>query len=408
MFLRLSIPPETDEHKKLLAERRINVIPEPTYGAQLQNHSVQGVPIEGHMRIDYTDKPVTLGDGTTVTLREPKYSVTDLGYGPLHPKTMLSPRVAPQMIGLGLLEAIPEADIRAAADPDDKNGDGISGRVNDVWSFEHNKPMLGRFGWKAGNATVAQQSAEAFSGDIGISNPMFPAGSGECTPAQKVCIDAPHGDSPRQDGHEIGRELFDLVVFYSQNLAVPPRRRPEDPVTLAGKSLFQSVGCASCHTPTHTTGSVPGQPHLSNQKIWPYTDLPCRQPPRRRRRRTRVAHAAALGYRTDGRRQSQHELPPRWPRPYHRGSNPLARRRSAKGPRCLCQTIPRRARRAPRLRKIALDIRLFRLPISNTRRLFSAPLRPLRRDSLRIHEFLRTVYNASKLDNLTESWRAHE
>ncbi|MBA4132388.1 MAG: thiol oxidoreductase [Hyphomicrobium sp.] len=273
MFLRLSIPPETDEHKRLLAERRINVIPEPTYGAQLQNHSVQGVPIEGHMRIDYTDIPVQLADGTTVSLREPKYSVTDLGYGPLHPKTMLSPRVAPQMIGLGLLEAIPESSIRAAADPDDKNGDGISGRVNEVWSHEHGKPMLGRFGWKSGNATVAQQSAEAFSGDIGISNPLFPAGHGECTSEQKVCVDAPHGDSPRQDGHEIGRELFDLVVFYSQNLAVPPRRRPDDPPTLAGKTLFNSTGCASCHTPSHTTGSVPGQLHLSNQKIWPYTDL---------------------------------------------------------------------------------------------------------------------------------------
>lgn len=273
MFLRLSIPPETDEHKKLLAERRVNVIAEPTYGGQLQNHSVQGVPIEGHMRIDYTDKPVTLGDGTTVVLREPKYSVTDLGYGQLHPKTMLSPRVAPQMIGLGLLEAIPEETIRAAADPDDTNGDGISGRVKEIWSLKHGKPMLGRFGWKSGNPTVEQQSAEAFAGDIGISNPIVPHSYGECTAAQKICVDAPHGDSPRQDGHEIGRELFDLVVFYSQNLAVPPRRRHDDPETLAGKVLFNASGCASCHTPSHTTGEVTGQPHLSNQKIWPYTDL---------------------------------------------------------------------------------------------------------------------------------------
>jgi CxxC motif-containing protein (DUF1111 family) len=273
MFLRLSIPPQTPEHERLLAERRVNVIAEPTYGHQLQNHSVQGVPIEGHMRIDYTDKPVKLGDGLTVTLREPKYAVTHLGYGPLHRDVMLSARVAPQMIGLGLLEAIPEERIRAAADPDDTNGDGISGRTNEVWSVRHGKPMLGRFGWKAGNATIEQQSAEAFASDIGISNPLFPAGFGECTPAQKVCIDAPHGDSPRQDGHEIGGELFSLVVFYAQNLAVPPRRRAGDPVTRAGKTLFHRIGCAACHTPSHTTGTVPGQPHLSNQKIWPYTDL---------------------------------------------------------------------------------------------------------------------------------------
>lgn len=273
MFLRLSIPPETDEHKRLLSERRVNVIPEPTYGGQLQNFAVQGVPIEGHMRIDYTDRPVTLGDGTRIVLREPKYSVADPGYGPLHPKTMLSPRVAPQMIGLGLIEAIPEADIRAAADPDDKNGDGISGRTNEVWSIAHDKPVLGRFGWKSGNPSIEQQSAEAFAGDMGISNPVVTASFGDCTSAQALCIGAPHGDSPRQDGHEVGRELFDLVVFYAQNLAVPPRRRVDDPLTLAGKSLFNSAGCAACHTPSHVTGTVPGQPQLSGQKIWPYTDL---------------------------------------------------------------------------------------------------------------------------------------
>jgi CxxC motif-containing protein (DUF1111 family) len=206
-------------------------------------------------------------------LRDPTYTVTEPGYGPLHPKTMLSPRVAPQMIGLGLLEAIPEERLRALADPDDKDGDGISGRTNEVWSIANNKPMLGRFGWKAGNPTIEQQSAEAFAGDIGISNPIVTASYGDCTSAQTLCIGAPHGDSPRQDGHEVGRELFDLVVFYSQNLAVPPRRRTNDPQTLAGKSLFNSAGCAGCHTPSHTTGDVPGQPHLSNQKIWPYTDL---------------------------------------------------------------------------------------------------------------------------------------
>jgi CxxC motif-containing protein (DUF1111 family) len=273
MFLRLSIPPETDEQMRLLAQRRAKVIAEPTYGGQLQNFAVQGVPIEGHMRIDYSDKPVTLGDGSVVVLRQPQYSVTDLGYGPLHPQTMLSPRVAPQMIGLGLLEAIPEERIRAETDPDDENGDGISGRVNEVWSLKDGTTRLGRFGWKAGNPTVEQQSAEAFAGDIGISNPIVTASFGDCTGNQKVCVDAPHGDSDRQDGHEIGRELFDLVVFYSQNLAVPPRRRTDDPQTLAGKTLFAKAGCAACHTPSHETGDVQGQPHLSKQKIWPYTDL---------------------------------------------------------------------------------------------------------------------------------------
>ncbi len=273
MFLRLSIPPQTDAQKRLLAEKRVNVIAEPTYGGQLQNFAVQGVPVEGQMRIDYTDKPMTLGDGTRVALRDPKYSIADLGYGPLHPDTMLSPRVAPQMIGLGLLEAIPDARIRALADPDDANGDAISGRTNEVWSLAHEQTRLGRFGWKAGNPTIEQQSAEAFAGDIGISNPVVAIAHGDCTAAQKICTDAPDGESSRQDGHEVGRDLFNLVVFYAQNLAVPPRRRVDDPQTMAGKVLFSAAGCAACHTPSHTTGVVPGQPHLSNQKIWPYTDL---------------------------------------------------------------------------------------------------------------------------------------
>jgi CxxC motif-containing protein (DUF1111 family) len=273
MLLRLSIPPETDEQRQALGERRASVIPEPTYGGQLQDLAVPGLDAEGHMRIDYTDVPMRLAGGSVASLRKPAYSITDLKFGPLHPKTMISPRVAPQMIGLGLLEAIPEASIRAAADADDANRDGISGRANEVWSKVHSRVMLGRFGWKAGMATVADQSGEAFAADVGISNPVVPRASGDCTPAQPSCLAAPDGNSARNQGHEIGRELFDLVVFYSQNLAVPARRNWERQDVRRGKAIFSRLGCAVCHTPSHVTGVAEGQPHLSNQTIWPYTDL---------------------------------------------------------------------------------------------------------------------------------------
>jgi CxxC motif-containing protein (DUF1111 family) len=194
-------------------------------------------------------------------------------FGPLHPKTMMSARVAPPMIGLGLLEAIPEADIRAAADPSDANGDGISGRINEVWSAADSKLALGRFGWKAGVASIHEQAAQAFAGDIGISSPLVPKSYGDCTAAQTACLNAPNGDSARQDGHEIGSELIQLVAFYSQNLAVPARRGPQDEAVLKGKALFKSIGCAACHRPSWTTGNVPGQRQLSNQLIWPYTDM---------------------------------------------------------------------------------------------------------------------------------------
>ena len=273
MFLRLSIPPETDEQRRLLAEHKVNTIDEPTYGSQLQETAIQGFDNEGHMHITYEEVPVRLGDRSTVSLRRPTYSVVDLKYGPLHPKTMLSPRVAPPMIGLGLIEAIPEEQIRAHADPDDKDGDGISGRANEVWSIEDQRLELGRFGWKAGIPSIRQQTGTAFAGDIGISNPLVPKASGDCTAVQTFCLNAPNGNSEKDGGFEIGQKLFDMVVFYAQNLAVPPRRNFIDPKVASGKALFYALNCQGCHTPSFTTGKVEGQPYLSNQKIWPYSDL---------------------------------------------------------------------------------------------------------------------------------------
>lgn len=273
MFLRLSVPPTTEKHHHLLAERRVNIIPEPIYGSQLQDIAIKGHAGEGRMKITYQDVEVTLGDGAKVKLRKPEYEITDLGYGPMSPDVMMSPRIAPPMIGLGLLEAIPETAIRANADPDDRNGDGISGRVQEVWSLEDEQVRLGRFGWKAGAPTVAQQTAEAFAGDMSLSTSMIPQSAGDCTEAQSVCRGAPNGNSPGPDDPEVSDQLFDLVVFYSQNLAVPARPDAGKPQVLAGKARFHQLGCAACHIPSFTTGEVTGQPHLSGQRIWPYTDL---------------------------------------------------------------------------------------------------------------------------------------
>lgn len=273
MLVRLSVPAATDEEKDRLEAHSVNSLPDPTYGGQLQDFSIQGIKAEGKLKVDYKERPVTLAGGEVVNLREPSYEIVDLGYGPLHPDVMISPRVAPQMIGLGLLEAVPEEQILANADPEDSDKDGVSGKPNRVWSRENEKVMLGRFGWKAGVPTIAQQAAEAFAGDIGISTTMMPFGSGDCTEKQAKCLKAPSGNSPKYQNVEVGDELFKLVTFYSQNLAVPRRRNPDDPEVLKGKALFYATGCASCHTPKFMTGDVPGQPHLSHQLIYPYTDM---------------------------------------------------------------------------------------------------------------------------------------
>jgi len=273
MLVRLSVPAATEEEKGRLAAHSVNSIPDLTYGGQLQDFAIQGFAAEGKLKIDYKERKVELPGGESVSLRVPTYSLTDLAYGPASPDIMISPRVAPPMIGLGLLEAVPEEQILANVDPDDASKDGISGKPNRVWSREHGNVMLGRFGWKAGVPTIAQQAAEAFAGDIGLATTMMPYPSGDCTEKEKTCLDAPNGNSPKYQNVEVGDELFKLVTFYSQNLAVPARRKADDPEVLKGKEVFYNIGCAGCHQPKFVTGDVPGQPHLSQQLIWPYTDM---------------------------------------------------------------------------------------------------------------------------------------
>lgn len=271
MFLRISIPGSPEDAIDGI-EGYIATLPDPTYGTQLQDYAVQGHASEYRLGITYEEEIVSLADGTEVSLRHPKYEADELGYGPLHADAMLSPRIAPQMIGLGLLEAIPAASILANADPEDASGNGISGRPNIVWSVEYDQPMLGRFGLKAGAPTVKHQSAGAFAGDIGISSPLFPAGAGECTDRQTDCQTAIHGDGDDR-GTEIDAEALDLVTFYSRNLGVPARRNVSDPQVLLGKEVFYSIGCTSCHTPSFVTHRLDAQPEQSFQLIWPYTDM---------------------------------------------------------------------------------------------------------------------------------------
>ncbi|MEO0938805.1 MAG: di-heme oxidoredictase family protein [Pseudomonadota bacterium] len=247
--------------------------PDPVYGGQLQDRSVAGVPAEGQLGVTYTEIEVPLSGGETATLRKPEYRINDPAYGALHPDARLSPRVAPQMIGLGLLDAIPAADILALADPNDTDGDGISGRPQIVMSAEYGVPMLGRFGLKAGQPSVWEQSASAFSGDIGISSPLFPDGAGDCTDAQTACRAAPDGNTSVHDGAEVGLEGLRLVSFYSSNLAVPARRDVDDPQVLHGKRVFYETGCISCHTPKFVTHRLEDQPEQSFQLIWPYTNM---------------------------------------------------------------------------------------------------------------------------------------
>ena len=271
MLLRLSIAGGASVQgiKDYLASQ-----PDPVYGSQLQTRAAPGQMAEGNMEITYTDRPVTLADGTIITLQSPTYSITATAYGPPSQGLLLSPRVAPQMIGMGLLEAIPAADILALADENDADGDGISGRANVVWSVETNTAMLGRFGQKAGVPTIRQQSASALSTDMGLSSPLFQDPAGDCTAAQPDCRNAPNGQEPGlRDGLEVDAKSLDLITYYSRNLGVPVRRNPESREILAGKQVFYALGCPACHNPKFVTNRLANQPEQSFQLIWPYSDL---------------------------------------------------------------------------------------------------------------------------------------
>lgn len=273
MFLRLARPARTQEERDAIADHRVVNFPDEVYGEQLQDLAVPGLKAEGRMVIRYEEQPVVLAGGETVSLRKPFYSVADLNYGPLGEDTTLSPRVANPMIGLGLIQAIADEDILANADPDDRDGNGISGRVAYVRDQRSGELKIGRFGWKLQKATVRDQSASAFAGDIGISTPDVPRHWGDCTPAQIECLAMPTGVQERLGDTEAPDPVLDLVTFYSENLAVPARRNIDDPQVLKGKQAFYESGCSNCHVPKFVTSRKAANKAHAFQLIWPYSDF---------------------------------------------------------------------------------------------------------------------------------------
>lgn len=235
----------------------------PGFGAQLQNRAIDGLVPEGKFTLDYVPQTITYPDGITVILHQPYINISDT-YEFLPASVLKSARNASPVYGLGLLEAVTDEEILSRVDDQDTDGDYISGRVNMVWNQLTQSMQIGRFGWKASNATIIQQSAEAFNQDMGITSfLLFPSENCE---GQSNCS---AGIGTETD---ITLEEAELVSLYIRGLAVPAPRNLENPVVQLGKTLFSQIGCDGCHTPELTTGPSPW-PELSNQIIHPYTDL---------------------------------------------------------------------------------------------------------------------------------------
>lgn len=237
----------------------------PHYGDQLQVFGVKGViPAEGRFEIQWSERVVTLADGERVALRAPAVTVTELAYGPLGPDAMIGLRLAPPLIGLGLLEAIPEETIvqLAARTP----VAGIHGRVNRVWDESRGRTVLGRFGLKANHGSLREQVAAAFFNDIGLSNPVYP--DQNCPPIQAGCKEQMTAGKP-----EITPLRLASTELYLRALLVPARRNTEDPQVRRGEQVFADAHCAVCHVPQLETGAFPIMPQLAGQTIQPFTDL---------------------------------------------------------------------------------------------------------------------------------------
>lgn len=257
MLIRLSINGKTPEGAPL---------PEPTYGGQLQNRAIHGVKPEGDVKIKYEEIKGKFADGEAYRLRKPIYEFAELKYGSLSPQVHFSPRTAPFMIGLGLLEAIPVQAILTNADANDENKDGISGRANYVWDYAKKQTVIGRFGWKANQPNLRQQVAGAFNGDMGLTTSLFT--NDHCTDNQEDCKKQISGGNP-----EISDDILSATVSYASSLAVPLRRNAQNKEVLRGKKLFLDAQCSACHTPKFMTRATPAYPEYQNITIRPYSDL---------------------------------------------------------------------------------------------------------------------------------------
>src|SRR5262245_46346002 len=171
---------------------------DPVYGRQLQTRGVAGQTPEANPDITWTMEG---------TRRVASIKLFSEGYGPLASDTKISLRRASSLFGIGLLAQLTDQEISKRADPDDANGDGISGRAATLTI--RGKQVLGRCGWKATQQDLAAQTSMAFHNDMGLSTEAHPEPWGECTPRQVACRAAPQGG---EDGVEIPRTIVNLIV----------------------------------------------------------------------------------------------------------------------------------------------------------------------------------------------------
>lgn len=210
---------------------------DPVYGNQLSINGNTDVPFEARVRAELEFTSYRYADGKTIDLHKPRIVLDQLNYGPLGEKTTVNPVKAPVLIGLGLIESIPEQQILAHEDEDDANGDGISGRANRVWSVAYRDYRLGRYGWKAATPSVIEQTAHALNDDMGLTSQWLRQDN--CGPEQTRCLQAYQSSEL-----DVPEQRVTAIAFYLKHLRVAKSSQAEK---MPGKQIFAALGCGSCH-----------------------------------------------------------------------------------------------------------------------------------------------------------------
>lgn len=221
----------------------------PGFGQQLQDHTTNGLP-EVFVTLTWRSGQVVYGDGDVQDMRSPFIEVVRANGEQLPAGIAFSYRQAPAVFGLGLLAAISDDTLLSFQDPEDVDGDGISGRVNRVWNSISRATEIGRFGHKSNVSTLEEQTAGAFVNDIGLTNKLFPEPDGM---------------------RDVNDDQLVQTTFFVSTLAVPAAA-PRSAAAQRGRALFDDFRCSGCHIPTLETGES-ALPMLANQTIHPYTDL---------------------------------------------------------------------------------------------------------------------------------------
>jgi CxxC motif-containing protein (DUF1111 family) len=244
-LVRVSLPEGTPEEPG-------GAVPVPGIGTQLRDQSIFGHRPDAKVMVTWRSETGHYPDGVAYKLRSPQVKLSQVDpEKPIPANILTSLRVPPAVFGTGLLEAVPEREIIAHADAEDRDRDGISGRPNYVWNPQQRRKVLGRFGLKANTPNLLIQTAAAYHNDIGVTNPLFPDPQGKT---------------------DIDQKTLDATAFYVQTLGVPDQTLRQNSQVQHGEKLFNQANCAACHMGTLKTAAA-DIPVLAGQTFHPYTDL---------------------------------------------------------------------------------------------------------------------------------------